>query len=499
MGTDNNEDLDIHGMLNPDDYKSAIDFVTGRTQQASLLSSQISAMTSHLFDQKSVSTYNPYSINQSEKLFPNACSVVNNDSFQKASLRDFLSSPFLTANSVGANSLESLLPKFNASDSIYTFPKTTSFPSLSSDLAITPASINPIEKYSATINASEYVPSLFETSRQASVSLSHLSTNQESINSIASIVTDNYKPWYEQTILKYSNSDYLKTQFKQSNIFETSNPLSKFTDAYTLSQFSVQSSLGIMTELSVFAERSIIGFDHNSIGSRINILDTTKNIISSSFLEVSHNYATLVKSFEINPNSYATLNPLFTKATSIECFTNANLIEAISCDEKKSEKEESIKNEIIIENQYSLTSFLPSLDKGLIKMWQGAIASLNSNNPDKVRHFCTSIRELFTQVMHILAPDKDVKKWSQKSDDIVNGKPTRRARLFYICRNISNGPFNKFVDKDISATLEFLGLFQEGTHAVTADFSENQLIALKVRAESSLRFIIEIGLKTNNY
>lgn len=498
METDNNEDSDIHGMLNPDDYTSAIDFVTGRTKQASLFSSQISALTSHLFDQKSFSTDNPYSINQSERLFPKASVVVNDDHFQNASLKDYLSSPFLTANSVGAKSLESLLPKFDAFESIYSIPKTTNLPYLSSHLTISPASINSIEKYSPEFNASEYVPSLLETSRQASVSLSHLATTQESINRITSIVTDNYKPWYEETILKYSNSDYLTTQFKQSNIFETAYSLNKFIDSDILAQFSVQSSLAKMTELSVFAERSIIGFDYNSIGSSINILDPIKNIISSSFLEVSQKYATLVKSFEINPNSYATLNPLLTKSTSIEYFTGANLIEAISCDEKISEKGESIKNEILIENINSLNLFLPDLDKGLTKLWHGAIASLNSNNPDKVRHFCISIRELFTHVIHLLAPDGDIKKWSKNPADYQNGTPTRKARFFFICRNISNEPFNKFIEKDISATLEFLRLFQEGTHAITANFSEIQLIALKTRAESTLRFIIEIGLKTRN-
>lgn len=101
-------------------------------------------------------------------------------------------------------------------------------------------------------------------------------------------------------------------------------------------------------------------------------------------------------------------------------------------------------------------------------------------------------------MIHILAPDEQIKKWSNDSSLYDKGKPTRKARLLFICRNISNDPLSKFVEKDVSATVEFLRLFQEGTHAITASFSEHQLIALKARAESTLKFLLEIDFKTSN-
>jgi len=55
-------------------------------------------------------------------------------------------------------------------------------------------------------------------------------------------------------------------------------------------------------------------------------------------------------------------------------------------------------------------------------------------------------------VMHDLAPDKAIMQWTQNPVYFDKGKPTRKARLNYIYRNVTNEPFNKFVDKDVETT-----------------------------------------------
>ena len=52
--------------------------------------------------------------------------------------------------------------------------------------------------------------------------------------------------------------------------------------------------------------------------------------------------------------------------------------------------------------------------------------------------------------------------------------------------------------KDVDATLEFLQLFQQGTHEVTSSFSEIQLDTMKHRMESALRFVLEIWKKSRS-
>jgi len=358
-------------------------------------------------------------------------------------------------------------------------------------------SLSTIDKLLPAVDTFAEVSPAFDASRQATLSLSHLAA-PPNINSIASIAANNYEPWYEETILKSPISALVTSQLTQFEVGKAATSINNLLSTDVLSQFSVQSSIAKMTELSVFAEESLVSFPWDNLGSKINITDPTKDLISSNFLEISQYYSSLLKSFEENPISFAEISPVLTKSAPIEYFTGANLLEAISVDEEQIAEEEIIKNEILVENESSLTSYLPRLDTGLTKMWDGANAALSSSNPDKVRHFSASIRELFTHVIHILAPDEQIKKWSNDSSLYDKGKPTRKARLLFICRNISNDPLTKFVEKDVSATVEFLGLFQEGTHAITASFSEHQLIALKARAESTLKFLLEIDLKTSN-
>lgn len=360
------------------------------------------------------------------------------------------------------------------------------------------SSLSTIDKILPAVGAFTKVSPIFDVSRQAILSLSHL-VAPSSINSIASIAAKDYKPWYEETILKSPLSALTISQLTQSEVGKAATSINNLLNTDVLSQFSVQSSIAGMTELSVFAEKSLVSFPWDNLGSKINITEPIKGLISSNFLEISQRYSSLLKSFEENPISFAEVSPTLTKSAPIEYFTGANLLEAISVDEEQIAEEEIIKNEILLGNESSLTLYLSRLDTELTKMWQGANAALSSSNPDKVRHFSASIRELFTHVTHILAPDEQIKKWSNDSSLYdKEGKPTRKARLLFICRNISNDPLTKFVEKDVSATVEFLGLFQEGTHAITASFSEHQLIALKARAESTLRFLLEIYFKTSN-
>ena len=137
-----------------------------------------------------------------------------------------------------------------------------------------------------------------------------------------------------------------------------------------------------------------------------------------------------------------------------------------------------------------MVDVIASIDVQLLPMYQGAIDAITSNNVDHVRHATTSLRELFTQILHKLAPDEAFFKWNQDELNLYNGRPTRKGRLLYICRNINCDPFKAFVDQDILAALAFLDLVQKGTHAKKKPFNERQLKALLIRMESLLDFII---------
>lgn len=333
-----------------------------------------------------------------------------------------------------------------------------------------------------------------DISRNATLAYTGLS-NPAIVNDLASLVTPNYPNWYNETIAK---SSLLATPTSVDlDIFKSSQSLVDMFGVQNLSAFSVQASLAKATEYSLYTEKSLSNFPWTDIGQKIGLSDISKGVLGDSFLGLSTEYSDLLKSFGTNPTSFIELNPSLTKLAPIEYYTGANLLEVISTDEEITTEEELLKNEIQYENEYSLNTYLPKINSGLLKMWKGAVETFNSNNSDKVRQFTVSLRELFGHVMRILAPDNEIKKWTNVDSFYHEGKPTRRARLHYICRNISNKPFNKFVEKDIQSTLEFIAIFQGGTHGIESGFTPQQLIAMKSKAETTLKFLLEIEFSTN--
>ena len=115
---------------------------------------------------------------------------------------------------------------------------------------------------------------------------------------------------------------------------------------------------------------------------------------------------------------------------------------------------------------------------------------MDLTNLDYARYFAVSLRELFTQVLHRLSPNHEIKKWTNDDKLFDNGKPTRKARLLFICRSVNHDIFSDFLEKDVEAILE---LFQRGTHQVTIPFTHKQLVALKARVESAIIYLIEIS------
>lgn len=259
---------------------------------------------------------------------------------------------------------------------------------------------------------------------------------------------------------------------------------------------SEQVSYAKTLKYAVYAEKSILGITSENFGSKISIEQINKNHIRNTFSTLTGSYSTIMKSIE-NPILYRQLDSTVAKLTPIEYFSTANLLESISVDEKTTIDEEVLKSEIIYENEISLIEHLPKFDTGLYNMWKGAIETLNSQNSDRIRHFITSIRELFTHLFQRLAPDKDVKTWTNDPAHFFNNRPTRKTRLLYIFRNINDKLFADFLQKDIETTIALIDVFQKGTHSINSSFTEYQLIAIKSKSESTLKFLLELHFKIN--
>lgn len=140
-----------------------------------------------------------------------------------------------------------------------------------------------------------------------------------------------------------------------------------------------------------------------------------------------------------------------------------------------------------------LKRFAPDLSDA----YAGAHYALTSNSPDKTRQMLVSLREVWNHILHRLAPDDEVLVWinhqSGSSKDFLNqGRPTRRARAFYICRALQCDQLNTFLQTDINSLLAMFDLFN-CLHKKDIRLSDNGLKAIIIRSDGMLRFLLQIS------
>lgn len=80
---------------------------------------------------------------------------------------------------------------------------------------------------------------------------------------------------------------------------------------------------------------------------------------------------------------------------------------------------------------------------------------------------------------------------SNQNGLLHEGKPTRRARVLYVCRNLNNDPLTDFLMRDAWATVKMIELFNRVRELETA-LTDEQLRAILLRTDSWLMYILQI-------
>jgi hypothetical protein len=142
----------------------------------------------------------------------------------------------------------------------------------------------------------------------------------------------------------------------------------------------------------------------------------------------------------------------------------------------------------------SITGELMEISPDLDSRWKGALFSLSPRNPDASRHFCTSAREIFTQVLDHFAPDASVLSRYPECEKTDKGQPTRRWKIKHILVNsgIVSEEAVEFVDEDVTNVLQLFRVFNDGTHGSAGKFEFAQLRAIKERVESGIVYLAKI-------
>ena len=148
-----------------------------------------------------------------------------------------------------------------------------------------------------------------------------------------------------------------------------------------------------------------------------------------------------------------------------------------------------------IENETSpCIELLSEVDPKLAQLYAGARSALRGTNPDRARHFLSSLRELWSHLMRTIAPDSEVMNWVPDNSQqlLYEGRPTRKARVLYVCRDLNDGALTKFVYSDTQAFVEFFDVLNR-VHELNPEFSDPQLHALQVRSDSYLTYVLQIS------
>jgi hypothetical protein len=285
-------------------------------------------------------------------------------------------------------------------------------------------------------------------------------------------------------------------RFFQSQMIDHQNALSKILENLPLNDLAWRSHLLDISKFAILSQTVLSQISLETMGDALDIKENKRSRLQSVLLNFSKSYSTLFDSLETQPSIILSLPPVISKLPAVEFFNGVIVANEITIGEGEDvefvSQNRQIVEEIRRETEDQLEALLAELNPEFIVLLRGARQSLISENPDRTRHVATSLRELFTHILHTLAPDEKVKEWSNEPKNYDKGRPTRKARLLYISRELNHDPFSVFIEKDIDANLAFLQLFQQGTHEIIPKYTDDQLKAMLVRMESTLRYILEI-------
>ena len=247
--------------------------------------------------------------------------------------------------------------------------------------------------------------------------------------------------------------------------------------------------LGVILQSSLLTEQAIARIAARSL--------SISQVLAQTFLKMGTAQRDIWRSLDANIQRLASIPRVAVEAAGVDYYLAAHQIDVLPADASVQPQDESLLGQLSARVS-DIPRLVTLVGTDLLPLYRGALEAVRSKNPDRIRHASISLRELFTQVLHRLAPDPEVLQWIPESSLLdEKGRPTRRARLLYICRHVYYGEFSAFIEADLDAAVEFLNLVQKGTHGVTPEFTDVQLEALVTRMESLLLHLIKLGTETS--
>jgi hypothetical protein len=142
-----------------------------------------------------------------------------------------------------------------------------------------------------------------------------------------------------------------------------------------------------------------------------------------------------------------------------------------------------------------ILDYLADLSNDLCDRWRGALFALNPANTDAARHFCTSVREIFSEILDRWADNEAVIAADANCEKTQQGTPSRRAKIRFLLKQkgADSPEMLGFVEKDIDDILQLFPVFNKATHGVAGTLTFASLQALRQRVEGGIMFLATIA------
>ncbi len=279
------------------------------------------------------------------------------------------------------------------------------------------------------------------------------------------------------------------------NIFENQkhiqNRLKKISVDKNVAEAFVRIDTTRILAAALTAQVKLVNIEKISLGKIVGIDSALSKKFSTNLGKLTNSYQSLINMATAS-KSLAQYLPLITTYPPVDYYREIKLLDNITIERDSENSVEKLIDREVGGSLPSVDDLLEDLNPSLCRLLEGARQSLSADNPDQVRYVTISLRELFTHVLHELAPDKDIREWTTNSEYFHDNRPTRRARLLFICRNINFDPLTRFVEYDVKAALCFVDSLSSGTHVVESKLTPLQLSSMVARMEALLVFLLQI-------
>ena len=237
----------------------------------------------------------------------------------------------------------------------------------------------------------------------------------------------------------------------------------------------------------VRANRQRIKNELTRFSNQLSHTTTTRHVVYRTSVETLHSSYTRLENYAESQQ----LDPRYNHILDLSERETANSLEVtnqiLGHENAGDTTAEEFENAELLDG---LRKISPDLDD----RWNGAVFALNPRNPDAARHFCTSAREIITQILEIKAPDTNVFALLPNCQRTDHGNPTRRSKIKYFLhrQGMTENTLEEFIENDIENIVQLFQVFNDGTHGSAGTFDFPQLNAIKKRVEDGIMFLTEI-------